>query len=278
MPTLKNSRAFNVAAYTILTVVTFVMLLQVALMVIMAGKTPAQMATNPLLPTFPYHWENYTRAWTLGIESYMLNSITIAIMVVVGDTALACLTAYVFAKYKFPGKRALFTMILALMMIPAVLTLVPRYVLIRDLRLLDSLWAVILPAVLGANAFQILVFRTFFASLPEELFEAARIDGASHMTLFARITVPLSLPIISSMAILRLHGTWNEWLWPLLVLNRDDLRPVSVGLMLLSTQQGAPEIGVQMAGSVIAAIPMVIVFVFAMRSFIQGLSTGAIKL
>lgn len=275
---MKNSRLFNITAYSVLTVVTAIMLIQVALMIIMAGKSPAQMATNPLLPTLPYHWENYSRAWSLGVENYILNSLTITIMVGIGDTALACLTAYVFAKYKFPGKRILFTMILALMMIPGVLTLVPRYVLIRDLRLLDSLWAVILPGVLGANAFQILVFRTFFASLPEELYEAARIDGGSHMTLFARITIPLSLPIISSMAILRFHGTWNEWLWPLLVLNLDDLRPVSVGLMLLATQQGAPEIGVQMAGSVIAAIPMVILFVFAMRSFIQGLSTGAIKL
>ncbi len=275
---MRNSRFFNIAAYTILTMITAIMLFQIALMFIMAGKTPAQMEASPLLPTFPYHWENFARAWSLGIEDYMLNSITLTVLIVIGDTALACLTAYVFAKYKFPGKRILFTMILALLMIPGILTLVPRYVLIRDLRLLDSLWAVILPAVLGANAFQIIVFRTFFASLPEELFEAARIDGASHMTLFAKITVPLSLPIISSMAILRMHGTWNEWLWPLLVLNRDDLRPVSVGLMLLATQQGAPEIGVQMAGSVIAAIPMVVVFVFAMRSFIQGLSSGAIKL
>lgn len=275
---MKNSRFFNIAAYTILTIVTIFMLAQIALMFIIAGKTPAQLEANPLLLTLPYHWENFARAWSLGIENYILNSLTITIMVVIGDTALACLTAYVFAKYNFSGKRILFTMILALLMIPSILTLVPRYVLIRDLRLLDSLWAVILPAVLGANAFQILVFRTFFASLPEELYEAARIDGASHMTLFAKITVPLSWPIISSMAILRLHGTWSEWLWPLLVLNRDDLRPVSVGLMLLATQQGAPEIGVQMAGSVIAAIPMILVFVFAMRSFIQGLSSGAIKL
>ncbi len=275
---MRNSRLFNLAAYSILAVVTLFMLMQIALMFIMAGKTPAQMEASPLLPTLPYHWDNFARAWSLGIEKYMLNSITITVMVVIGETGLACLTAYVFAKYNFPGKRILFTMILALLMIPGILTLVTRYVLIRDLRLLDSLWAVIIPAVLGANAFQILVFRTFFASLPEELFEAARIDGASHMTLFARIMIPLSWPIISSMAILRMHSIWSEWLWPLLVLNRDDLRPVSVGLMLLATQQGAPEIGVQMAGSVIAAIPMVIVFVFAMRSFIQGLSSGAIKL
>lgn len=275
---MKNSRVFNFAAHSILIMVIGLTLAQVALLLIMSGKSATQMSTNPLLPTFPFHFENFERAWNLGIRDYMGNSLVLSISIVVGNTALAVLTAYVFARYKFPGKVFFFSAILALMMVPGILTLVPRYLLVRDLKLLNTFWAVILPSVFGANAFQIIIMRTFFSSLPEELFEAARIDGAGHWTLLSRITVPLSIPIISSMAILQFNGAWNDMIWPLLVLNRDEIRPLSVGLVLLSTNSNAPDIGVQMAGSVIAAIPMVIVFLVGMRAFIDGLSSGAIKL
>jgi ABC-type glycerol-3-phosphate transport system permease component len=274
---MKNSRLFNWTAYLTLTIIVSLMLVQVALLFIMSGKSPSQIATQPLLPTFPFHWENFVTAWNLGIKGYLGNSIVLSLSIVIGDTSLAVIAAYVFARYRFPGKNILFSMILALMMIPGILTLVPTYILVRDLRLLDTLWAVILPAVLGANAFQVIVMRTFFEGLPEELFEAARIDGASHWTLLVRITLPLSVSIISSMAILRFNGAWNDLIWPLLVLNRDELRPISVGLVLLATG-GNREIGIQMAGSVIASIPLIIVFLVGMRAFIDGLSTGAIKL
>jgi len=275
---MKNSRIFNIFAHSTLILMIGLTLAQVALLLIISGKTSSQLATSPLLPTFPFHLENFVRAWNLGIKDYMGNSLVLSISIVIGNTALAVITAYVFARYKFPGKAFFFSAILALMMIPGILTLVPRYLLIRDLHLLDTFWAVILPSVFGANAFQIIVMRTFFASLPEELFEAGRIDGAGHWTLLMRITIPLSVPIISSMAILQFNGAWNDLIWPLLVLNRDEIRPISVGLVLLSTNGNAPEIGVQMAGSVIASIPMIIVFLNGMRAFIDGLSTGAIKL
>jgi ABC-type glycerol-3-phosphate transport system permease component len=275
---MKNTRTFNLLAYGTLTLIIALLIAQVAILFIMAGKDPSQMLTSPLLPTLPYNWENFSRAWNLGIKNYMGNSIFLSLTIVAGDITLSVVTAYVFARYQFPGKAVLFASILALMMVPGILTLVPRYLLIRDLKLLDTYWAVILPAVLGANAFQIIVMRTFFQTLPEELFESARIDGAGHLTLLRKITLPLSIPIISSMAILRFNGAWNDLIWPLLVLNRDELRPVSVALVMLSTSASAPQIGVQMAGSVIAAIPMIIIFLIGMRAFIDGLSTGAIKM
>jgi ABC-type glycerol-3-phosphate transport system permease component len=275
---MRNSRLFNVLSYTLLTVVVFLLLAQVAILFIMAGKDANQLATNPLLPTFPYFFENFERAWNLGIKDYMGNSIFLSLSIVAGDTILSVITAYVFARYNFPGKGILFSAVLALMMIPGILTLVPRYLLIRDLRLLDTYWAVIFPAIFGANSFQIIIMRTFFEGLPEELFESARIDGAGHRTLLWKITLPLSIPIITSMAILRFNGAWNDLIWPLLVLNRDELRPISAGLVLLSTSSSAPQVGVQMAGSVIASLPLVVIFVVGMRSFIDGLSTGAIKL
>ena len=168
-------------------------------------------------------------------------------------------------------------MILGLMMIPGITTLMTRYVLIRDLNLLNTLWAVILPGIFGANAFNIFVLRTFFASLPEEIFESARLDGAGHLMIFGRIVLPLSWAIISSLAILEVLGTWNDYVWPMMVLQRLRLRTISVGLVSLFTNQN-PDTPAQMAGSVIASIPLLILFFFAMRTFIQGLSAGAIKM
>ncbi|MBL8117610.1 MAG: carbohydrate ABC transporter permease [Anaerolineae bacterium] len=275
---MKHNTRFTLFSHIILIVLIGIALFQVALLFILSGKSAGEIATNPMLPSLPFRWENFERAWDLGIQNYMGNSIILSLSIVGGDILLSVVTAYVFARYKFPGKGFLFGMVLALMMVPGILTLVPRYLLIRDLKLLDTFWAVILPAVLGSNSFQIIVMRTFFQSLPEELFEAARIDGAGHSQILFKIMLPLSIPIVSSMAILRFNGAWNDLIWPLLVLNRDELRPVSVGLVMLSSGAGAPEIGVQMAGSVIASIPMVVIFIVGMRSFIDGLSAGAIKL
>lgn len=275
---MKSTRRFTTLSHLLLITLISIALFQVALLYIMAGKSPGDIATNPFVPSLPIHWENFVTAWELGIRDYLGNSLVLSISIVAGDILFSVLAAYVFARYSFPGKAILFSMVLALMMIPGILTLVPRYLLIRDLRLLDSMWAVILPSVLGSNSFQIIVMRTFFQSLPEELFEAARIDGAGHVPLLFRISLPLSIPIISSMAILRFNGAWNDLIWPLLVLNRDELRPVSVGLVMLSSGSGAPDIGVQMAGSVIASLPMIVIFLVGMRSFIDGLSAGAIKL
>lgn len=275
---MRTSRTFTFISHSLLLILIGIALFQVALLFIMSGKTPADIATNPMLPSLPIEWDNYVTAWNMGIRGYLGNSIVLSVSIVVGDILLSVIAAYVFARYKFPGKGLLFGLVMALMMVPGILTLVPRYLLIRDLRLLDTFWAVILPSVLGSNAFQIIVLRTFFQNLPEELFEAARIDGAGHRVLLLNITLPLSTAIISSMAILRFNGAWNDLIWPLLVLNRDELRPISVGLVMLSSGAGAPEIGVQMAGSVIASIPMIVIFIIGMRSFIDGLSVGAIKL
>lgn len=275
---MKSGRGFTIFSHVLLIILIGITLAQVALLFIMSGKSAGDIATNPMLPSLPIHWENFVEAWNLGIRNYLGNSLVLSISIVAGDLFFSLIAAYVFARYKFPGKGLLFGMVLALMMVPGILTLVPRYLLIRDLRLLDSFLAVILPAIVGSNSFQIIVLRTFFQSLPEELFEAARIDGAGHVPLLFRISLPLSIPIISSMAILRFNGAWNDLIWPLLVLNRDELRPISVGLVMLSSGAGAPEIGVQMAGSVIASLPLIVIFLVGMRSFIDGLSAGAIKL
>jgi ABC-type glycerol-3-phosphate transport system permease component len=274
---VQSSRPFKIMTYTVLTVLVVLQLIPLCIMIVMSFKSQSQVAMNPLVPTFPLHLENYVRAWLVGIKRYILNSVFLTVTILVGNLSLSCITAYVFARYDFPGKGFLFTLILALMVIPGITTLIPRYVLIRDLKLLNTYWGVILPGVFGANAFNIFVLRTFFASLPEELFEAARLDGAGHLAIFGKLVVPLSWAIISSLAILQVLGTWNSYIWPLLVLGRDKLRTVAIGLVYFADNRN-PQIGVQMAASMIASIPLFVLFFAAMRTFIQGLSEGALKL
>ena len=274
---MRNTRAFNISAYTVLSVLVILQMIPMLLLVMISFKSQPQVLTAPLIPTFPVHWDNYGRAWLLGVRNYLVNSLFLTVTVLVGNMVFSSITAYVFARHDFPGKDVLFALILGLMVIPGITTLIPRYILIRDLGLLNKYWGVILPGILGANAFNIYILRTFFESLPEELFESARLDGAGHLIIFSRLVVPLSWAIISSLSILSVLGTWNAYLWPLLVLGRDSLRTVAVGIVYLADAR-TPELGVQMAANVIASIPLLVLFLAAMRTFVQGLSEGAIKM
>ncbi len=275
---MKTSRSFTFTAYTLLTVLAFFQLFPVALLLIMSFKSQSQLIENPLLPSFPLQFENYTKAWN-SINIYLVNTFIIAGANLIGGLTVAAVAAYVFARYKFPGKGFLFALVLALIMIPDISSLIPRFILIRDLNLLNTLWAVILPGIFGSHAFSIVVLRTFFENMPEDLFEAARIDGAGHLPILTRLVVPLSWPVISSLAILSVLASWNDFIWPLIVLNRDNLRTISIGLYFLATDGTNQQIGVQMAGNVIAAIPLLILFLLAMRTFIEALraALGAAK-
>jgi len=150
-------------------------------------------------------------------------------------------------------------------------------VLVRDLHLINSLWSIILPGIFGASAFNIFVLRTFFGTLPEELFESARLDGAGHLTILRAIVIPLSMPIISSLAILQVLGSWNDYVWPYLVLNFDSVRTLAVGIVGFADRNNQ-QLGLQMSASVIGSIPLLVLFLVAMRSFVAGLTSGALKL
>ncbi|MBN1139190.1 MAG: carbohydrate ABC transporter permease [Anaerolineae bacterium] len=266
----------TVARYVVLSVLALLELVPLAILLIVSLKTQGQIAINPLLPVPPFHFENYSVAWR-QVQRYMLNSATITLSTLLGNMLLSVIAAYVFARHSFPGKNVLYGLIIGLMMIPGVSILIPRFILVRDLRLLNSLSGVIIPGIFAASGFNIFVLRTFFESLPEELYESARLDGAGHFVLLSKITVPLSWPILSSLSILQILWTWNDYIWPLMVLQSDSLRTIAIGLVYFADSRN-PQLGVQMAGSVIAAIPLFILFFLAMRTFIEGLTTGALKL
>jgi ABC-type glycerol-3-phosphate transport system permease component len=223
----------------------------------------------------PPRWENYRDAWD-AIKHYILNSVVVSSASVVGVLAVASLAAYVFARHRFPGSTFLFYAILALLMFPGVLTLISAFVWMKDLRLLNTRWALILPYIAGGQVFAIFVLRSFIAALPEDLFEAARLDGASEFQIFARVAMPLCKSILGTLAIMNLIGTWNDYIWPLIVLSDDAKKTLSIGLSFF---QGAynTTYGPLMAGYVIASLPLLVLFLFTMRHFMRGLMSGAIK-
>jgi ABC-type glycerol-3-phosphate transport system permease component len=228
-------------------------------------------------PAFPLHWSNYVDAWR-RLDDSILNTVIVGLVSAFGVTLFGSLAAYVFARHHFPGRDTLFFAILALLMIPSVLTLIPLFLLVKDMGLLNTYWVLILPYIAGGQAFAIFVLRSFIASQPEEIFESARIDGANEFTIYARITLPMAKPILGTLAILSLLGTWNDYIWPSVTLRNPELWTISLQLVSFSSQWASlQQYGPMFAGYVIASIPLFLLFVFTMRLFIEGLATGAIK-
>ncbi len=226
--------------------------------------------------SLPFHWENFSNAAAV-LAPYMLNSIIVSGSSVLGVVVLSCFAAYAFARFRFVGREVLYYMVLALMMIPSVLTLVPQFVLVKDLGLLETRWALILPYIAAGQVLAIFIMRSFFAGLPEELFEAARIDGAGELGAFWRIALPLTKPVLGTVAIIQLLSTWNDYVWPFIVTQQTpDLYTLVVGLVSF-TGRHSVDWGPLMAANILAALPLVVVFLFAVRYFVQGLTAGALK-
>lgn len=237
----------------------------------------------------PFHWVNYVDAWG-AIHAYIGNSAVVTIVTVLGTLAVASLSAYAFARHRFPGKQALFYAVLALMMVPGVLTLISSFMWMKQFPLaggndwageggqgfIDSHLALVLPYVAGSQVFAIFILRSFISALPEELFEAARLDGASEWRLFAQLAVPLCKPILGTVAVMVSLSTWNDYVWPLIVLSDDTKKTLAIGLAAF---RGAYQTtyGPLMAGYVLASLPLLLLFLLTMRAFIAGLTSGALK-
>jgi multiple sugar transport system permease protein/raffinose/stachyose/melibiose transport system permease protein len=227
--------------------------------------------------TWPLHLSNYTDAWS-RISRYILNSAIVTTSSAFGVLAIASISAFVFARFNFPGREFLFLCILSLLMIPGILTLVPAFLLVKRLGLLNTYWVLILPYISGGQVFAIFILRSFIASLPEELFEAARVDGATTFQSFFSIAVPLSKPILVTVAIMNVLSTWNDYVWPLVTIPDGRMWTITVGIVSFSSQYGGLEMwGPMFAGYVIASIPLIVLFFFTMRYFIAGLTSGALK-
>jgi len=218
----------------------------------------------------------YRYSWEY-LRPYMLNTFFVCIMTVLGVVALGSISAYIFSRYRFPASRILFIIILSIMMIPHILTLVPSFLLVKKLGLLNSYWVLILPYIAGGQVFAIFVFKSFFDGLPEELFESARIDGAGHLSLYWNIVLPLSRPVIAVVAIVNILGTWNNFLWPFICNNSPGYYVVASGLFLMGQTQVAANISTMYSAYILSSIPLLVLFVYATRPFMRGVTSGAFK-
>ena len=228
-------------------------------------------------PTLPLKISNYSTAFS-NIWYYLVNTIIVGVVGTAGLLIISSMSAYTFARMKFFGRETLFMLVLALMMMPGILNLVPSYMIYNNLGLTNTLWALILPEITTGPVFGVFLLRSFFGSIPEDIFEAARVDGVNEFQAYWMISLPLSLPIMGTLCIMNIVGAWNSYLWPLITIQNDRLYTISVGLMVRFTTMFSTNYPVSFAGYVLAAVPLVLLFSYANRFYIQGLTSAAIKL
>ena len=206
---------------------------------------------------------------------YILNSAFVAITVMAAQLVTASLGAYAFARLQFPGRDKLFLLYLATMLIPAEVTIVPTFVLVSRVQLVDSLAGLIIPGIF--SVFITFLLRQFFLTIPFELEDAAKMDGAGYFRRYAQIVMPLSQPALATAAIFIFIGTWRNFLWPLIIIRTRELRTVPIGLAAIQQEQGHTDVPQLMAGSVMAIVPVIVVFLFLQRYYIEGVAMSGIK-
>ncbi|KIL42182.1 sugar ABC transporter ATP-binding protein [Gordoniibacillus kamchatkensis] len=241
-------------------------------------KSPEEIAHFP--PTFfPEHWlwKNYVDAWRLAdFTRYTFNTLFIAVMAMIGHVLSNTFIAYGFAKIKFPGRQFLFTVLLGTMIIPGFVTLIPQYILFAKLHWVGTYLPLIVPGYFG-GAFSVFMLRQFFMTIPNDLIEAAKIDGANHLYIWSRIVVPLAKPAVATIAVMTFNGAWNDFLGPLLYVNDVSMYTLQIGLESFKGVVGSA--GMQwhylMAGSLIVLTPVVLLFFLFQRYFIEGMNISA---
>jgi multiple sugar transport system permease protein len=223
-------------------------------------------------PTTANYRELFDR---LDFPRYFFNSTLVAVCVTAGNLLFCSMLGYALAKLEFAGKRVVFVLVLATLMVPSIVTFMPLFVLISNMGLANTHAGLILPFVVGALG--VFLMRQFIASLPDELLDAARVDGAGEYTIFFKIVLPLCGPALATLAILTFLGSWNAFLWPLVVASTEDMYTLPVAVALFSIGQQETNVALQMAGAVVVVLPVVVLF-FAMQRFItQGIATTGIK-
>jgi ABC-type glycerol-3-phosphate transport system permease component len=263
------------AIHAILLILAIFTLIPLITLVNLSFKDPYQFNIDPMGPASPLAFENYALAWRF-MQDPLVHNIIIGIVSITTSIAMAAATAFVFARFEFPGRNWLFGAIMLILLVPSTVLFVPTYQLIIQFGLQNTLWALILPYA-AHQSLIIVVLRSFFAELPSEMFDAAKVDGAGVWQLFTRIAIPLSLPVMSAMAIFQIWWIWNDYAWPSLVANAPEARTAVAAVIFFNDGMFRPEPGAGMAAAVIAAIPMVILFLVSMRTFVAGITAGALK-
>jgi multiple sugar transport system permease protein len=263
--------------YLVLTLGVIAMLMPFVWMLLGSFKTNAEIRQNPtqFLPQNPT-LDNYTQLFgRLDFATYFTNSVVVAVFVTLGNIVFCSMVGYALAKLEFRGKKLLFILVLGTLMVPGVVTFVPLFVLTANLGLINTYPGLILPFLI--TPLGVFLMRQFMLSLPDELIEAARIDGASEWRIFLRVIMPLCGPAVATLTILTFLGSWNNFLWPLVAATTEGMYTLPVALALYSVGQNAAQYGLMMAGAVVVVVPVLIVFVLLQRYFVQGIALTGIK-
>jgi multiple sugar transport system permease protein len=255
----------------VITVVPFLWMLLGSL------KTQSELLREPptWIPESPTA-DNYTRLWNrLDFPRFFWNSTLISLAITIANVIFCSMIGYALAKLRFVGRDLIFLLVIATLLVPASVMLVPLFVLMSKLDLIDTYWAVILPAAAGPLG--VFLMRQFMLAIPDDLLEAARVDGAREFTIFWKIVIPLSAPAIAALGIITFLPSWNALLWPLIVLTSQDNYTLPVALAIFSRGQYAADYGLLMAGSVVLVVPVIIVFLLLQRRFTQSVTMTGIK-
>lgn len=222
------------------------------------------------------HFENFGEAWrTAPFANFFVNSAIVTAAGAAIKLMNATLTAYAFTFLRFPFKNLLFLLLLGALMVPNNVTLVVNYITVAELGWLNTYLGLIIPS--SGSIFGMFLLRQYMLTLPGDIIEAARVDGAGHMRILWRVVLPMCRPMLVTVGLIAMVDMWNDFIWPLIVTNTADMRTLPIGLLLLRSQEGAEDWGPIMAGTVMVATPMLVLFLAAQRQIVAGLTAGAVK-
>ncbi len=272
-----NVLGSGVAQYAILIVFAIIFIIPILWVWSSALKSSVEIARNPFALPQEWQWGNLWEAWTVGrFDRYIGNTVLYCAAIVTGVVALSSVTGYALALLPLPGRGALLTLFLLGLMVPFQSVMIPIYFLLRDIHLLETYWAFIVPGIALRLPFGIFLMRGFFRGLPRDLTDAARLDGANEWNVFRHIMLPLAVPGMSTLVVFQFINTWNQFLMPLVFVQRDELRPVSLGTMFFFGRFTADR-GMIAAGVTLSMLPMIVLYLLLQRRFIEGITAGAMK-
>ncbi|WP_096185575.1 carbohydrate ABC transporter permease [Evansella halocellulosilytica] len=265
----------NLLIHVILIVGAFIMIIPFFWMISTSLKTYSEsMQVPPTIIPKSFQFSNFSEVFEkVNFLTYYWNTILMTMGRTIGQLFFCSLTAFAFARMNFKGKNVLFVLILSVLMVPSQIVMIPSFVVMREFGWIDTFYALITPGIF--SAFGVFLLRQFFMSIPRELDEAAKIDGCSFFGIYWRIILPLSKPAMIALAIFAIISTWNDFMWPLIVTNSDDMRVLSIGIASFQGQYNT-QYPLLMAGALMATAPMIVVFMFLQKYFIQGIAlTGS---
>ena len=280
LPARKSRPRRTIAAHLVsqllLALAAAVALIPVMWTVLSSLKTNDTIFAVPVqwLPT-SLHWNNYVDAFSVApFSRYFLNSTIVAVSVTVTTVFFAAMAGYGFSKFRFPGRNLVFGLILSTFMIPFPVIMIPLFVLVRNFGWVNTYWGLIIPGAL--TGFSVFMMRQFIQALPDELFDAARIDGAREFRIFLTLVLPLARPALATLGILTFMDSWNNLLWPLIVIQSDDMNTIPLGLTKFSTLYSTNYVQM-LAMAVIASLPVLVVFTIGRRQIINSLMLSGLK-